>query len=424
MIRIARQLLLVGFVIVIASNVSAKENWKKNLETGLKSMITFSEIKDGFQVIKPGSILIIQRSGIVANIAKPLSMYTYNSVRNRQIDQAKLKSNSRLLQPGERVYAYGLKIRDNKITFIVVTVDPDGSQLYYESLIAFEFAKGYLANSNFEQIRQDIESVLALEKESKVAILKPQEPTVVPVSESSQEEGISVAESPTETNTPISTEPQKEISPEIKEKITAAQSAQELYIMGYKYEKTDVQAAVAAYNEILERFPDDEVALKVIDRLDQLEKNSSTDQVAPTTIPPASQEQKNTLPLPEYEGVYMISGSQLLELKPSEETGSISWDGVFSQVTNRIPANSEVHIITYGGKYGESAIGKTIGRYQINTTKNGLIMLKRTPIKGEEDMYLFKPETPLKRGTVYVLVVKGGGCSNFSGACYYPFVLQ
>jgi uncharacterized delta-60 repeat protein len=58
-----------------------------------------------------------------------------------------------------------------------------------------------------------------------------------------------------------------------REKFTAiksAQSAQELYLMGYKYEETDVQIAVAAYQEILERFPNSDLAIKAIDRLDNL----------------------------------------------------------------------------------------------------------------------------------------------------------
>lgn len=54
--------------------------------------------------------------------------------------------------------------------------------------------------------------------------------------------------------------------------IKSTQSANELYVMGYKHEKTNTQIAVAAYQEILERFPESDVAIKAIDRLDKMEK--------------------------------------------------------------------------------------------------------------------------------------------------------
>jgi ankyrin repeat protein len=57
--------------------------------------------------------------------------------------------------------------------------------------------------------------------------------------------------------------------------IKSAQSANELYIMGYKHEKTHPQVAIAAYQEILERFPNADVALKAIDRLDGLEESEN-----------------------------------------------------------------------------------------------------------------------------------------------------
>jgi len=55
--------------------------------------------------------------------------------------------------------------------------------------------------------------------------------------------------------------------------IKTAESANHLYVIGYKYEKTNPQLAIMAYQEILERFPTSDVAIKAIDRLDLLDKS-------------------------------------------------------------------------------------------------------------------------------------------------------
>lgn len=53
-------------------------------------------------------------------------------------------------------------------------------------------------------------------------------------------------------------------------KIKSANTANELFVMAYKWEKSNPQASIAAYQEILDRFPDADAAIKAIDRLDQL----------------------------------------------------------------------------------------------------------------------------------------------------------
>lgn len=53
-------------------------------------------------------------------------------------------------------------------------------------------------------------------------------------------------------------------------KIKIVNTANELYVMGYKWEKTNPQVARAAYQAILDRFPDSDAALRVIERLDQV----------------------------------------------------------------------------------------------------------------------------------------------------------
>lgn len=64
---------------------------------------------------------------------------------------------------------------------------------------------------------------------------------------------------------------------DILHRIESIQSAQELYVLGYKHEKTHKAIAVAAYQEIVDRFPDSELVIKAIERLDRLEEDISTD---------------------------------------------------------------------------------------------------------------------------------------------------
>ena len=316
MIRIARQLLLVGFVIVIASNVSAKENWKKTLEKQLKETYTLTKVKSVYEndilyhdIVTPGMSLVVQQAGFIGDIEMDLRCVRHNIVNGQITPIGQDKEYSRPLQIGERLYIRDMDIHEKDIEFFLITADQQRPQIRYILFAKFEFPDG-LATKTPEQIKQNIGMSLAVESESKVAVVMPTTSAVVQANEPSEEESSNATGSSTQAETPVEPETPKEIAPEIKEKITAAQSAQELYIMGYKYEKTDPQIAVAVYQEIVDRFPDSELAIKVIDRLDLLEKNQS---VAETSSPSVHVE-KAKESIPNFDGGYVkVNSGEYLE---------------------------------------------------------------------------------------------------------------
>jgi len=63
--------------------------------------------------------------------------------------------------------------------------------------------------------------------------------------------------------------------------IKSVGTANELYVMGYKFEKTNPQVAIAAYQEILDRFPDADAAIKAVERLDIVSSGVTSSTNAP-----------------------------------------------------------------------------------------------------------------------------------------------
>jgi ankyrin repeat protein len=86
---------------------------------------------------------------------------------------------------------------------------------------------------------------------------------------------------------------EKRIDPEPMTIIKAAPTAQQLYVFGYKNEKTNPAVAMAAYREIIDRFSTSELAIKAIERLDRLE-GLSTDSASHTVKPAQQAKQTET----------------------------------------------------------------------------------------------------------------------------------
>jgi len=66
-------------------------------------------------------------------------------------------------------------------------------------------------------------------------------------------------------------------------KVKTAENANQLYILGYRLENTDVESAKLAYNKILDKYPSSDLIAKVIDRLEKLKGEASTPQKASST---------------------------------------------------------------------------------------------------------------------------------------------
>ncbi|HPR64598.1 MAG TPA: hypothetical protein PK014_10285 [Thermoanaerobaculia bacterium] len=63
-------------------------------------------------------------------------------------------------------------------------------------------------------------------------------------------------------------------------KVKATNNANQLYILGYRFEETDLESAKLAYNKILDNYPSSDLIAKVIDRLEALTDSPSTSTAA------------------------------------------------------------------------------------------------------------------------------------------------
>jgi len=118
-------------------------------------------------VTRPGSVLVVQKSGIGASPASALA-YS-NKFKEGQIKPgmvgALVQNVSRDLQVGERVYLLKTEVKEASIVFHVqscgacspVEIDPE--HLPYKASVSFQFPKRYLATAPFSEIQRTIAQV-------------------------------------------------------------------------------------------------------------------------------------------------------------------------------------------------------------------------------------------------------------------------
>ncbi len=59
---------------------------------------------------------------------------------------------------------------------------------------------------------------------------------------------------------------------QFQERFQTFETPNQFYVQGYRYEQTESALAIAMYQALLERFPDSDLAIKAIDRLDRLSR--------------------------------------------------------------------------------------------------------------------------------------------------------
>ena len=127
----------------------------------------------GNRVLQPGSILVVQVDGMLANKRGGLSRPFANSFENGQIRERSIIglghygsiNPPRPLAAGEKVYLLKTDVKDKEIVFLVQScgtcnqkiVDP--SHQPYRAEVSFKFVKGALASTDFKSIQSVIEQV-------------------------------------------------------------------------------------------------------------------------------------------------------------------------------------------------------------------------------------------------------------------------
>jgi hypothetical protein len=134
---------------------------------------------NGFKVVKPGTVFVIQKNGIQANPMK--SGPFLNTYEDGQVVagghgvRAKLNpggirasfSQPRILAAGEKAYLLNMVVRDDGIVMIVQTCgicDPaavDPAHKPYSASIQFNFIKGFWAATDLKHVEVAISSLLA-----------------------------------------------------------------------------------------------------------------------------------------------------------------------------------------------------------------------------------------------------------------------
>lgn len=160
-------------VLLLSSNARAQApvSLREQLLAQYK-LVKMGSDSNGVSVVEPGTLLAIQKGGILSVPwtagAMCAAKFQDNSLhQSAGFCAAMVKTVSRLFQPGERVYP--LKIDVNldkaKISFAVVAcdacnnVDPPTSM---KGEVAFQFAKGYLEKASAADVEDVIGQVFAI----------------------------------------------------------------------------------------------------------------------------------------------------------------------------------------------------------------------------------------------------------------------
>jgi hypothetical protein len=148
-------------------------DWKKTLKDAFEQSLyqkTNTASLEINNITQPGTVLVVQRDGLVAGRSHTIGTTRVTKIRNGQpksqgglggLFHKTLAGSSHPLTKGDRVYLYGVDINDESIVFKLLTSDlsditeDDGStsQTRFKAAVSFEFEKGYLASADPKQIK-------------------------------------------------------------------------------------------------------------------------------------------------------------------------------------------------------------------------------------------------------------------------------
>lgn len=148
------------------------------------TMVKMGADSSGPAVVEPGTILAIQKGGILGVPYKDVTlvptkyqdgqMHTPNNLMMKGIGSMFKKANlsqeqtTRLFQVGEKVYPSRLAVdtAHDKVTMDIIACDACNNTnptTFYKSEVVFQFAKGSLANPNVPQVEDTIAQVFTVD---------------------------------------------------------------------------------------------------------------------------------------------------------------------------------------------------------------------------------------------------------------------
>ncbi len=130
----------------------------------------------GFTVLSPGTILVIQKGGILgvppANLTMGVAVFKDGDLKQPSAGNRMFLGNqTRFLQVGEKVYVQkvDVNLKTDKIQLTVVECDQCNGvnqPSLYKGVVSFEFAKGSLATADPGMIEDTIAQVFTIDNEN------------------------------------------------------------------------------------------------------------------------------------------------------------------------------------------------------------------------------------------------------------------
>ena len=152
----------------------AAEAQNASLAEQLKTQYKLAKVgmdANGWSVVNPGTVLVIQKGGILgvppANGAMTTSTYKDGELHPPNgFMTAMVSKVSRLLTVNEKVYVIKIDVhqKEDKIALMIIECDAcNGVQqpATYKSAVVFQFPKGYLEGADVSQVQDVISQVLA-----------------------------------------------------------------------------------------------------------------------------------------------------------------------------------------------------------------------------------------------------------------------
>ncbi|HEY6331192.1 MAG TPA: hypothetical protein VI756_17830 [Blastocatellia bacterium] len=144
---------------------------KTNVESLLESQYVPSKAAGDNQVATPGSVLVIQKDGILGDGQSGLRIgSTPNNYKDGHFKHGTLSAlgvshtsgGARPFAVGDRVYLLKIDVKDSEVVFNVLSCAAiDG--VIYKSTVSFQFGKGYLDNADTAKIQQTIGEVFSVD---------------------------------------------------------------------------------------------------------------------------------------------------------------------------------------------------------------------------------------------------------------------
>lgn len=161
---------------------AAAQSWKQTLEEGLEALypITKRSMMDTNRITQQGTVLIVRKDGIAADLGSDMR-YSITYVEGGALREqggavlaiAGGKDRSRTFKNGERVYVTDVKIGDDHVMLLVLSVDMadytekgNTKQTRYKGAVSFKIPKAGMPTMTPETVKLLIDPVLGIEAEA------------------------------------------------------------------------------------------------------------------------------------------------------------------------------------------------------------------------------------------------------------------